>query len=137
MSYGDWMRNYQLSGVAKAIKGFVSQAASSALNAKTSSDKAAASAASISDGTATDAGALTGAEIVPTNRGAGLLQTTLGKIAAYVLSLVCPQIATFSDIPASPKGFYLVLADETKGGAPTIYFFTASHRYWIAMIQDA
>lgn len=60
--------------------------------------------------------------------------------AAYVAelpSLVVQQVATFASLPESPLGLYMVLADETKGGAPTIYFFTSAHRYWIAMVQDA
>lgn len=60
--------------------------------------------------------------------------------AAYVAelpSLVVQQAATFASLPATPMGLYLVLADETKGGTPTIYLFTASHRYWVAMVQDA
>jgi trimeric autotransporter adhesin len=43
--------------------------------------------ANIANGTATDAGSLTGAEIVPLSRTAGLLQTTISKIAAFVLSV--------------------------------------------------
>ena len=39
----------------------------------------------IQNGTAPDAGSLTGAETVPLSRGAGLLQTTLTKIATWVL----------------------------------------------------
>lgn len=47
------------------------------------------------------------------------------------------QIATFAALPASPAGLYLVLADETKGGAPTLYLFKNGARYWVAMVQDA
>jgi len=39
----------------------------------------------IANGTATDAGTLTGAEITPVSRGAGALQTTLTKIAQWVI----------------------------------------------------
>ena len=46
-------------------------------------------------------------------------------------------VPTFSAIPASPAGFYLVLADESKNGASQMYFFTPTHRYWLAMVQDA
>jgi hypothetical protein len=56
---------------------------------------------------------------------------------AALPSMVVQQVATFASLPATPLGLYLVLADETKGGTPTIYLFTASHRYWVAMIQDA
>ena len=91
----------------------------------------------INAGLGIPAGELNGTDVVQVSRSSGLLSTTLQKIAAWVLSLVCPQVATFASIPASPTGFYLVLADETKSGNPTIYFFTASHRYWLAMVQDA
>lgn len=91
----------------------------------------------IANATSEDAGPLTGAESLPVSRGAGLLQTTFQKLAIWILTLICPQVATFASLPASPTGFYLVLADETKSGAPTIYFFTTSHRYWVAMVQDA
>jgi hypothetical protein len=47
------------------------------------------------------------------------------------------QVATYSALPSTPTGLYLVLADETKGGAPTFYLFTTAHRYWFAMVQDA
>jgi hypothetical protein len=63
--------------------------------------------------------------------------TTVQIGTPSVFNLVCQQVATFSALPASPAGFYLVLADETKSGNPTIYFFTATHRYWIAMVKDA
>jgi hypothetical protein len=46
----------------------------------------------IANGAATDAGALTGAEIVPLSRTAGLLQTTLAKAAAWTIQTA----ATFS-----------------------------------------
>lgn len=46
-------------------------------------------------------------------------------------------VATYASLPASPLGLYLVLADETKSGNPTIYLFTATHRYWVAMVEDA
>lgn len=41
----------------------------------------------LENGTAPDAGTLTGAEIVPMNRTDGLLQTTLNNIATFVLSI--------------------------------------------------
>lgn len=46
-------------------------------------------------------------------------------------------VSTFASLPAQRLGFYLVLADETKSGAPAIYFFTATDRYWLAMVKDA
>ncbi|HEX7906881.1 MAG TPA: hypothetical protein VF534_02145 [Paraburkholderia sp.] len=50
---------------------------------------------------------------------------------------IVQQVPTFASLPQSPAGLFLVVADETKGGNPSIYFFNASHRYWIAMVQDA
>lgn len=46
-------------------------------------------------------------------------------------------VATYSALPVSPTGFYLVLADESKNGASQMYFFTPTHRYWLAMVEDA
>ncbi|MDR6389254.1 hyaluronate lyase N-terminal domain-containing protein [Paraburkholderia phenoliruptrix] len=46
-------------------------------------------------------------------------------------------VATFAALPANPLGLYLVVADETKSGNPSIYFFNGGHRYWVAMVQDA
>ena len=66
--------------------------------------------------------------------------SSASQAAQYVAelpSLVVQQAATFASLPANPVGLCLVLTDETKSGNPTIYFFTASHRYWIAMVQDA
>lgn len=42
----------------------------------------------IENGTNTDAGSITGAEIVPVSRGSGFLQTTLTKIATFVTNLI-------------------------------------------------
>lgn len=52
-------------------------------------------------------------------------------------AIVQAAVATHAALPAAPRGLYLVLADETKGGNPTIYFFNGGHRYWVAMVQDA
>jgi hypothetical protein len=85
-------------GSASAAAGSAStastQAGNAAASAGASATSATASAASatasanaysaISNGTATSAGTLTGAETVPVSRGAGLLQTTLTKIAQFV-----------------------------------------------------
>lgn len=64
--------------------------ATASANSATASAASATSAANqvsiIANGTATDAGTLTGSEIVPMNRSAGLLQTTLTKIGAWVIS---------------------------------------------------
>lgn len=47
------------------------------------------------------------------------------------------QVATYAALPATPIGLYLVVADESKGGGPSFYLFTTTHRYWFAMVQDA
>jgi hypothetical protein len=60
-----------------------------------------------------------------------------GVSEAQLPSLVVQQSATFAELPTDPLGLFLVLADETKGGNPTIYLFTSAHRYWVAMVQDA
>jgi hypothetical protein len=70
----------------------VEAAAGSAAAASTSAAQAASSAASssvatIANGTATNAGTLTGAEITPLSRGSGLLQTTYSTIAQWVLQI--------------------------------------------------
>jgi hypothetical protein len=85
----------------------------------------------ITDGSSTSAGTLTGAEVVNVTRGAGLLATTI----TAMMALACPQSATYASLPSSPTGFHFVLADETKNGQPSLYFFTTSQRYWIAMVQ--
>jgi hypothetical protein len=51
--------------------------------------------------------------------------------------LAMASFATFAAMPATVQGIALVLADETKGGGPTMYFFKGGHRYWLAMVQDA
>lgn len=53
--------------------------------ASASAAAAAAANAAIANGTATDAGTLTGAEIAPVSRGAGLLKTTLTVFALWVI----------------------------------------------------
>lgn len=60
-----------------------------------------------------------------------------GVSEAQLPALVVQQSATFAALPDDPLGLFLVLADETKGGTPTIYLFTSAHRYWVAMVQDA
>jgi len=64
--------------------------ATASANSATASAASATSAANqvsiIANGTATDAGTLTGSDIIPMNRSAGLLQTTLTKIGAWVIS---------------------------------------------------
>ncbi|HDR8930421.1 TPA: hypothetical protein QDA84_000414 [Burkholderia vietnamiensis] len=67
-------------------------------------------------------------------------QTAASEAAEYVAelpSLVVQQAPTFAALPPSPVGFYFVVADETKSGNPTFYYFNGAHRYWIAMVKDA
>lgn len=52
-------------------------------------------------------------------------------------AIVVQKAPTYASLPASPAGLFLVLADETKGGTPTIYLFDSGNRYWVAMVQDA
>lgn len=73
--------------------------------------------AQIQNGTATDAGTLTGAETVSASRGSGLLQTTLSKIATFFLATFTFQListtgiigrtllAVLADLPLSVKWF--------------------------------
>jgi hypothetical protein len=62
---------------------------------------------------------------------------TAAELNAAITMLTAQIAPTFATIPENPQGIFLVLADETKSGAPTLYLFTTSHRYWIAMVQDA
>lgn len=48
----------------------------------------------ISNGTGTDGGALTGTETTPMSRGNGILQTTWSKVATYVLSAIANGTST-------------------------------------------
>lgn len=57
------------------------------LNAEFGQAASAADLAQIQNGTATDAGTLTGAEVVPVSRGSGLLQTAVSSIANYALNI--------------------------------------------------
>lgn len=87
------------------------------LNAQFGSAASASDLAQIQNGTATDAGTLTGAETAPASRGAGLLQTTLAKMAAFVLSIFTIMVgaatgligrtilAELLDLPVSVKRF--------------------------------
>lgn len=71
----------------------------------------------IQNGTAPDAGALTGAETVPASRGAGLLQTTWNVVATFVLSIFAVLVtggagavartilALWMDLPINVKNF--------------------------------
>ena len=70
-------------GVATAAAGTATAEAEAAAASATASANAYSA---IANGTATSAGTLTGAEIIPLSRGAGLLQTTLTAIANFVSS---------------------------------------------------
>lgn len=45
-------------------------------------------------------------------------------------------VATYAALPVQPRGLFIVLADETKGGSCSVYFFTPIHRIWFAAIQE-
>lgn len=49
---------------------------------------------------------------------------------------VVQPVDTFADLPEEPSGLFLVLADETKGGSPTIYLYSGAKRYWFAATED-
>jgi hypothetical protein len=51
--------------------------------------------------------------------------------------LAMSSYPAFALLPAAPQGLVLVLADETKGGGPAMYFFKGGQRYWLAMVQDS
>lgn len=120
--------------------GALSPAVNAQITAAVTSTTASAATATAAASTATaEAVVATTAASTATSEAAAAA-TSAGQAAAYVAelpSLVVQQSATFASLPASPLGLFLVLADETKGGNPTIYLFTASHRYWVAMVQDA
>jgi hypothetical protein len=69
----------------------------------------------------------------------GEVAGTRGTLAAS------PYFATFAALSAAVTAgsityprLVLVVADETKGSAPTLYFYDASgNRYWTAMVLDA
>jgi lysophospholipase L1-like esterase len=69
-----------------------------ATSAAASAAAAAASVAAIGSGASPDAGTLTGPEVLPLSRGAGLLQTTLTKVAQWILQ-------TFAGLPKTPIQF--------------------------------
>jgi len=46
------------------------------------------------------------------------------------------SVESFSAIPGSASGWYLVEKDETKGGVPVVYLFSEGSRYWFAMVED-
>lgn len=93
------------------------KASDAAYQAGQSAAEAATSTAAIGNGTSDDAGDLSGDEFLPASRGAGLLQTTLSKIATFVLSIFAILIASgtgavarsiiamLRDMPVTPKDF--------------------------------
>jgi hypothetical protein len=47
------------------------------------------------------------------------------------------EVATFAAIPSGATGFYLVDADETKGGTRQLYALTATATQWVASELDS
>ncbi|ECW0140693.1 phage tail protein [Salmonella enterica subsp. salamae] len=46
-------------------------------------------------------------------------------------------VPTAAELPDSPRGLYLVEADERKGGGPQIYYYPGSgRRFWFASVED-
>lgn len=70
------------------------------------------------------------------NAGVALLVTTVPNLLGMPL-LAVQQAATHASLPASPAGLYLVLADETRGGGPSLYYFWSTHCIWFAALQVA
>jgi hypothetical protein len=91
-------------------------------------------------GTILEIGSISGAANQQIKQAVAASAASAAQAAEYVAqlpSLVVQQSATFASLPPDPLGLFLVLDDETKSNQPTIYLFTASHRYWVAMVQDA
>lgn len=65
------------------------------------------------------------------------VSASISGLSAFFNASPVVQVANFASLPASPAGLYLVLSDETKNNSPILYLFTATHRFWIAMVQDA
>lgn len=118
-------------------------AAESAAEAAQSAAQASASVSALENGTATDAGTLTGAEIVPLSRGAGLLQKTLTAIATFVLvtflaftqtgvgAIARAILSKLFDLPVTPQDFgakgdgvrddYAAFVAALNSGAKSVY----------------
>jgi hypothetical protein len=64
------------------------------------------------------------------------LYSDIASIMALVSAPGVTESPTFAALPPNPSGFYFVVSDETKNGQPTLYLFTNSNRYWVAMTQD-
>jgi hypothetical protein len=60
---------------------------------------------------------------------------SVATIAANITSLSVNMVATYSALPESPDGLYLVQADETRGGALSFYYFWSTHCVLFAAIQ--
>lgn len=86
-------------------------------DAASSATNAANTVATIANGTATDAGELTGSETIPLSRGSGLLRTTFAVIAGWVIgtflgflqtgagSVARTILSKLFDLPATPEDF--------------------------------
>lgn len=77
------------------------------------------------------------ADEVVLNQGGVTKRAAISLIVADAIQTPVLQVATFASIPVGSHGLYLVTADETKGGNPSMYFFTSTARYWFAMVQDS
>jgi hypothetical protein len=64
------------------------------------------------------------------------LRVKKSVLTSQIVGMVIQPVATFAALPATPTGLYLVLADETKAGAPTFYLFNGSDRFWGAWVKD-
>jgi hypothetical protein len=80
---------------------------------------------------------LSGQEKVTVLQNGQYVAAEISSISAFFNASPVVQVSTFASLPPSPLGLYLVLNDETKNNVPIFYLFTATHRFWIAMIQDA
>lgn len=88
-------------------------------------------------GLAPDAQTLNGQEKALVVQNGKYVATEISSMSAFFNATPVIQVSTFASLPASPLGLYLVLNDETKNNVPILYLFTSTHRFWIAMIQDA
>jgi len=82
-------------------------------------------------GNGTDAGTLTGAEIVPVNRGAGLLQTTLTKVATFAFQSFAPNVKGYGAKGDGSTDDSAALAMADAAGST---YFTAGVYYIAANI---
>lgn len=73
---------------------------------------------------------------IPKADGTGKISSAWLKLDEIAASGTVTQINNFASLPVDALGLYFVAADETKDGAPTLYYFANNHRYWVAMTQD-